>query len=130
MEEPLKQRLDDGTLPLVAAVDLSYLSDKEQKTVSGLAEQGKIKLDAKTAKYIRGIAGNVTEKKVLETLDGGKGKKVVARKSIKLSADVYERYFAGVEFAEVAGIVEEALAAWFRKGGDADVPDGRDREAG
>ena len=41
LEEPLKERLDDGTLPLVAAVDLSYLSDKEQKTVSGLAEQGR-----------------------------------------------------------------------------------------
>ena len=45
-------------------------------------------------------------------------------------ADVYERYFAGVKSAEVAEIVEEALAAWFRKGGDTDVPDGRDREAG
>ena len=130
MEEPLKERLDDGTLPLVAAVDLSYLSDKEQKTVSGLAEQGKIKLDAKTAKCVRGMAGNVTEKRVLEALDGGKGKKIVAEKSIKLSADVYEKYFAGVKSAKVAEIVEEALAAWFGKGGDADVSDGRDREAG
>lgn len=130
LEEPLKERLDDGTLSLVAAVDLSYLSDKEQKTVSGLAEQGKIKLDAKTAKCIRDMAGSVTEKKVLETLGGGKGKKAAVGKSIKLPADVYERYFAGVKSTEVAGIVEEALAVWFRKGGDADVPDGRDREAG
>lgn len=130
LEEPLKERLDDGTLPLVAAVDLSYLSDKEQKTVSGLAEQGKIKLDAKTAKCIRDMAGNVTEKKVLETLNSGKGKKSVAVKSIRLSADVYEKYFSGVKSVEVAGIVEEALAAWFGKGGDAGVPDGRDRKAG
>ncbi|MEH2956548.1 ParB N-terminal domain-containing protein [Candidatus Merdisoma sp. JLR.KK006] len=130
LEEPLRERLDDGTLPLVAAVDLSYLSDKEQKTVSGLAEQGKIKLDVKTAKCIRDMAGNVTEKKVLETLNSGKGKKSVAGKSIRLSVDVYEKYFSGVKSAEVAGIVEEALAAWFEKGGEADVPDGRDREAG
>lgn len=130
LEEPLKERLDDGTLPLAAAVDLSYLSDKEQKTVSGLVEQGKIKLDAKAAKCIRGMAGNVTEKKVLEMLDGGKGKKAAAGKSIKLSAEVYERYFADVKSADVAGIVEEALAAWFVKGGAADVSGGRDREAG
>jgi ParB family chromosome partitioning protein len=130
LEEPLKERLDEGTLPLVAAVDLSYLSEKEQKVVSGLAEKGKIRLDAKTAKCVRGMAGCVTEKKVLETLDGGKGKKDSAGKPIKLPADVYERYFAGVRPADVAGIVEEALAAWFGKGGDADVPDGRDREAG
>lgn len=130
LEEPLKEKLDDGTLPLVAAVDLSYLSDTEQKTVSGLAEQGKIKLDAKTAKCIRGMAGKVTEKRVLETLDGGNGKKASAGKSVRMSADVYEKYFAGVKSADVAGIVEEALAAWFGKGGEADVPDGRDREAG
>ena len=130
LEEPLKERLDEGMLPLVAAVDLSYLSEKEQKVVSGLAEKGKIKLDAKTAKCVRGMAGSVTEKMVLETLDGGKGKKDSAGKHIKLPADVYERYFAGVKPADVAGIVEEALAAWFGKGGDADVPDGRDREAG
>ena len=130
MEENLKERLDEGTLPLVAAVDLSYLSGKEQKVVSGLAEKGKIRLDAKTAKCVRGMAGSVTEKRVLETLDGERGKKDSAGKSIKLSADVYERYFADVKPADVAGIVEEALAAWFGKGGDADVPDGRDREAG
>ena len=98
--------------------------------VSGLAEKGKIRLDAKTAKCVRGMAGSVTEKRVLETLDGGRGKKDSAGKSVKLPADVYERYFAGVRPADVAGIVEEALAAWFGKGGDADVPDGRDREAG
>ena len=130
LEESLKERLDEGTLPLVAAVDLSYLSGKEQKVVSGLAEKGKIRLDAKTAKCVRGMAGSVTEKRVLETLDGGKGKKDSAGKSVKLPADVYERYFAGVKPADVAGIVEEALAAWFGKGGDADVPGGRDREAG
>lgn len=91
LEEPLKERLDEGTLPLVAAVDLSYLSGKEQKVVSGLAEKGKIRLDAKTAKCVRGMAGSVTEKRVLETLDGGKGKKDSAGKSVKLPADVYER---------------------------------------
>lgn len=46
LEQTLKDRLEDGCLPLVAAVDLSYLSGEEQETVSGLAEQGKIKLDA------------------------------------------------------------------------------------
>lgn len=64
--------------------------------VSGLVEKGKIKLDAKTAKCIRGMSRNVTEKRVMETLDGGKVKKDSAEKSIKLSANVYERYFAEV----------------------------------
>ncbi len=111
-------------------MDLSYLPEKEQKVVSGLAEKGKIKQNAKKAKCVRGMVGSVTEKSVLEMLDGGKGKKDSAGKPIKLPTDVYERYFASMKPADVAGVVEEALAAWFGKGGDADVPGGRDREAG
>ena len=122
LEEPLKERLDEGMLPLVAAVDLSYLSEREQGVVSGLAESGRIKLDAKTAKCVRGMEGNVTEEAVLGALDSGKGKKAATGRSVRLSAEVYERYFAGVKPADVAGIVEEALAAWFGKGGETDVP--------
>ena len=51
LSQPLKERLDDGSLPLVAAVDLSYLSDEEQNVVSELAEQGRIKLDGKITGY-------------------------------------------------------------------------------
>lgn len=122
LEQPLKDRLDDGLLPLVAAVDLSYLSGEEQETVSELVEQGKIKLDAKTVKCIKGMVGDVTIERVLEKLGDNKNKKAASSKTIKLSADVYERYFAEVKAADVAGIVEEALAAWFGKGGMTDVP--------
>lgn len=122
LEQPLKERLDDGLLPMVAAVDLSYLSGKEQETVSELVEQGKIKLDAKTVKCIKGMVGDVTKERVLEKLGDNKNKKAASSKTIKLSADVYERYFAEVKAADVAGIVEEALAAWFGKGGMTDVP--------
>ena len=96
---------------------IPYLSEKEQEVVSGLADMGKIKLDVKTAKCVRGMAGNVTEETVLRALDGGKGKKVAAGRSVRLSAEVYERYFGRVKPGEVAGIVEDALAAWFGKGG-------------
>lgn len=122
LEQSLKARLDNGTLPLVAAVELSYLSGEEQETVSELAGQGKIKLDANTAKCLKGMAGEVTEKHVLEHVGSSKEKKATAGRSIKLSADVYEKYFADVKTGEVAGIVEKALVAWFEKGGVADVP--------
>lgn len=122
LEKALKERLDNGTLLLVAAVDLSYLSGEEQKTASGLAEQGRIKLDAKTAKCIKDMAGNVTEKNLLEMLGGKKDKKVASSKTIKLPAKIYERYFADVKAEDVAGIVEEALAAWYGKGGMDGIP--------
>lgn len=117
LEQPLKKRLDDGELSLVAAVELSYLSAEEQEVVSGLAEQGRIKLDGNTAKHIKDMAGDVTEKRVLEHFEGKKEKKANTGKTIKISTDVYERYFANARAMDVTGIVEDALAAWFAKGG-------------
>lgn len=116
LEQPLKKRLDEGKLSLVAAVDLSYLSAEEQKAVSELAEKGGIRLDGNTVKGIKDMAGEVTEKRVLERFKGKKEKKADAGKTIKISMNVYERYFADVRSVDVSGIVEEALAAWFAKG--------------
>lgn len=115
LEQPLKERLDAGKLPLVAAVELSYLSAEEQNVVAGLAEQGKVRLDADTAKCLKGIGEEVTERLVLERFAGKRGK-VKNGKSIRISADVYERYFADVKAADVAGVVEKALASWFEEG--------------
>lgn len=117
LEAPLKKRLDDGKLSMVAAVNLSYLSAKEQETISELAEQGRIKLDEKAAKYIKNMAGEVTKKHLLEGLEHKGKKKADICKNIKLSADVYEKYFFNVKETDVAGIVESALTAWFKKEG-------------
>lgn len=116
LEKPLKKLLDDGKLSLVAAADLSYLSAKEQKMVSKLAEQGKIKLNTDAAKCIKGMAGDVTEKCVLECLKGKEKKVLAVSKDIKLSVDLYERYFTNVKAVDVSGIVEKALDAWFKAG--------------
>lgn len=118
LEQPLKKRLDEGKLSLAAAVDLSYLSAKEQKTVAGLAESGKIKLDTNTVKHIKDMAGDVTEKRVLEKVGN---KKPDTGKTIKLSKDVYEKYFADRKPVEIAGIVEEALEAWFKNKGKSGI---------
>lgn len=117
LESSLKKRLDDGKLSMVAAVNLSYLSAKEQETISELAEQGRIKLDEKAAKYIKNMAGEVTEKHLLEGLEHKGNKKADICKNIKLSADVYEKYFFNVKETDVTGIVESALLAWFKKEG-------------
>ena len=110
LSKPLKERLDDGNLSLVAAVDLSYLSAKEQKVVSELAEQSKIKLDGKTANCLKDMKGEVTASRVLEHFESRKKKPEDFRK-IKLSMDVYEKYFANVKPGDVPRIVKEALAA-------------------
>ena len=105
LSQPLKERLDDGSLPLVAAVDLSYLSDEEQNVVS--------ELDGKITRAIKDIEGEVTADRIMGFAGNRTQKKADIGKNIKLPADVYERYFADTKPGDVAKIVEEALAAWF-----------------
>lgn len=114
LSQPLKEKLDSGMLTLVAAVDLSHRSAEEQNVVSELAEQGGIKLDGKTAKGIKDMDGEVTASRILECFGNWNQKKADTGRSIKLPTDVYKRYFADTKSADVAGIVEEALAAWFK----------------
>lgn len=113
LSPPLKDRLDNGELSLVAAVDLSYRSVKEQEAVSELAEKGKLKLDGKMAKIIKDMDGEITANGILEQFGSQKEKKAAVR-NIKLSANVYVRYFDDMKSADVAKIVEEALVAWFK----------------
>lgn len=113
LSQQLKDKLDDGSLSLVAAVDLSYLSDGEQNVVSELAEQGRINLNGKTARSIKDMDGEVTADRILEFDRTRKPKKADTVRNIKLPADVYERYFTDTKPADAAGIVEQALTAWF-----------------
>ena len=116
LEQSLKHQLDEGYFSLVAAVDLSYLSEEEQKIVSTLAEQGSIRLDAKSAKAIRDMAGKISEERLLENLSSRKRKPSDSGRAIKLPADMYAKYFSETKSEDVLKIIEEALSAWFKKG--------------
>ena len=110
LEQPLKELLDEGGISLVSAVELSYLSPQEQRIVSDLAWKEKIKLNDNTVKRIKAMAGDVTREHILENMEN---KKSNIKKTIKLSLDVYEKYFKDIKAKDVAGIVENALAVWF-----------------
>ena len=112
-----KEELDNGTLSLVAAVDLSYLSEKEQKAVAAVSED-KVKLNPKNAAAIRAESGNITQKSIREIADSAARHKKKEMVNIKLSAAVYQKYFADRRTAEAADIVEKALEAWFQEAAD------------
>ena len=114
-----KEELDNGSLSLVAAVDLSYLSEKEQEAVAAAASEDKVKLNPKNAAAIRAESGNITQKSIREIADSAARQKKKEIVNIKLPAAVYQKYFADRKTAEAADIVEKALEAWFRK----EVPD-------
>ena len=110
-----KEELDNGALSLVAAVDLSYLSEKEQKAVAAAVSEDKVKLNPKNAAAIRAESGNITQKSIREIADSAARNKKKEMVNIKLPAAVYQKYFADRKTAVAADIVEKALEAWFRK---------------
>jgi ParB family chromosome partitioning protein len=94
-----KNQLDAGELSLVAAVNLSYLTEDEQKRVS---EKNGIKLEPKTTKVLKDEAGGLTEGRLAEIVDGKAARKPVKEISIKISAELREKYFADASAKDVA----------------------------
>lgn len=114
-----KGMLDDGSLTMVAAVELSYLQEKEQEAVKKVMDQNCIKLKADKAGELRKAAGGLTEGEAQRILGVDRPVRTDAEKpvSVKLPAGVYSRYFSDVAAKDVQGILEAALELYFgRKG--------------
>lgn len=106
---PFKNRLDAGDMTLTAAVELSYLSEDEQETVAAQD----VKVDEKTAKAVRAVAGELTEEKLKEILHPAKMPAQVKMVSVKIPAEAEEKYFSGLKAKDRADLVMQALEAWF-----------------
>ena len=59
-----KEELDNGALSLVAAVDLSYLSEKEQKAVAAAASEDKVKLNPTVERCVSGRSLEILRRRV------------------------------------------------------------------
>ena len=112
--DELKNLIDNGTLAVRSGVELSFLSEETQLEISELAEDYKI--DMKKAKQLRDSAdndGNVSNADIIRILDG---KKTIAdkAKSVKISNDIYSRYFEPTaKPKEIAETIEKALEMYF-----------------
>ena len=109
-----RKMLDDGSLTLIAGVEISFLSDKEQELVAEVIEHNCITLDKDSARALRSAAGSIT--KDLVQVMFGLDKPMVGIEqpvNVRIPAKVYSRYFANVAAKDVQGIVEEALSLYF-----------------
>lgn len=104
-----KKKLDDGDMTLTAAVELSYLSEDEQKTV---AVQD-VKMDEKTAKAVRVAAGELMEGRLGEILHPAKASVLAKMVSVKIPAEAEEKYFSGLKAKDRTDLIIQALEAWF-----------------
>lgn len=102
----IKSLLDEGKMNLLAAVQLSYTPENIQRAVVVLG----VKVSKEKAALLReeGITEADVERILVEQ------KKKAVQRNIKVSVETYEKYFKGTDSDKVAGIIEQALAAWFK----------------
>ena len=115
--------MDKNKIALLAAVDVSYLTEEERQMLWNIVERQGLKVKPVYAEKLRKASGNLTEEKMAEILealqikhsDGNAGV------SLKLPKTICNKYFEGMNSKQMASVVEQALAAWFEGKEDAVV---------
>lgn len=114
--DELKALVDSGELSIRAGVELSFLSEDTQDVVAECAEDCKI--DMKSAKMLRVSAdseGNIDRNTVHAILYGEDTEPKVKPKSVKISHDIYTKYFSnGEKPKEITETIEKALELYFK----------------
>lgn len=117
--DQIKEMVDNGSMPMVAAVELSYLSEEEQKQVCMVMDEHGGKIKNAQAVELHNAVGSLTEEKVKSILVGEMKEKPVS--DAKLFAQLKKKYFEGKTTEEVLEVLEQALSTWFAREGVADV---------
>ena len=119
LHEGIKYWVDNGELSVRAAVELSYLSDKDQeqlyRTNTDDATGGMTKkISEKTAKQLRAAAAqDDISYQITDILNGEKKEKSPSAKTVKIDGDVYEQYLSNIDKKQVSRILEAALRMYF-----------------
>lgn len=113
--QPFKNLMDENKIALLAAADVSYLTEEEQQMLWNIVERQGLKVKPAYAEKLRKISGNLTEEKMAEILEALQVKHTDgnAGVSFKLPKSICSKYFDGMDSKQMAAVVEQALAAWF-----------------
>ena len=117
--EQIKEMVDTGTMAMVIAVELSYLSEEEQKQVCAVLDEQGVKIKNAQAVELHNAAGSLTEDMVKSILVGKVKEKTVS--DAKVFAQIKKKYFKGKSTEEVLDVLDQALALWFAGEGEANV---------
>ncbi|MCM1524125.1 MAG: hypothetical protein NC120_06665 [Ruminococcus sp.] len=117
----IKELVDSNNIKIRSAVDLSYLSEKQQKMLCGvMSEMGVTDISMKTSKEIRSLVKtcvNVTREHFQDAFSGRVNEgnpKAEKGEKITLPKATYARYLSKYPKNEVNKIIEKALAAYFK----------------
>lgn len=117
--DQIKEMVDDGEMAMVTAVELSYLSEEEQKQVCSVMEEHGGKIKNAQAVKLHNSAGSLTADKVKDILVGDAKEKPVS--DAKMFAQIKKKYFKGKSTDEIMGVLEQALTTWFAREEEANV---------
>lgn len=117
--EQIKEMVDAGTMAMVTAVELSYLSEEEQKQVCKVLDEHGGRIKNAQAVELHNAAGSLTKDKVKDILVGNVKEKPMS--DAKMFARIKKKYFKGKTTEEVMDVLEQALTSWFAGEGDVDV---------
>lgn len=106
---PIKELLDTNRIAFLAAVDMSYLADEEQKAVYKVIDEKGMKLKPKMAAELRKHTGELTEDAVEKLIGDMTEKKPSSGHwvNVKLPDDVCRKHFAGLSMAQITEVVEQ-----------------------
>lgn len=117
--DQIKEMVDEGKMAMVTAVELSYLSEEEQKQVCMVLDEQGGKIKNAQATELHKEAGSLTADKVKNILVGETKEKPVS--DAKMFAQIKKKYFKGKSTDEIMGVLEQALTTWFAREGVTNV---------
>lgn len=115
--QPFKNLMDENKIALLAAADVSYLTEDEQKMLWNIVERQGLKVKPAYAEKLRKASGNLTEEQMAEILEALQVKHTDgnAGVSFKLPKSICSKYFDGMDSKQMTSVVEQALTAWFEE---------------
>ena len=121
--DEFKALVDKGNIKLRSAVDISFMTEEQQKlTYSLMVRMGVTVIDMKMAKQLREVSASyavVSEDIITEVLTGEYGKDDAEPKDkgekIPLPTATYKRYLSTYSKKEANEIIEKALALYFEQ---------------
>lgn len=116
--EDLLNMVDDGSIKLVPAVSLSYLTNQEQTILFSILSNNDYRIDMKRADKLKERSGNLTEDDILAISSGEffEKKKKPKVTAVTVKPKVISRFFnAYTTQTEINTTIEVALEEYFEK---------------
>lgn len=118
----LKKWVDEELISIRAGVELSYLSRENQEKIFNMncadtTGNMMFSITESQAKELRALYSDnsIQTSEITQVLGNNEKKKSESGKNVKLSKEVYKKYFDSLDKEEVSEIVEKALEMYFKQ---------------